>query len=225
MVTGASGALGGAVTTHLLEQGAICHLPVRGRSDPSALGDANRERVAVTNGVDLTDEDAVRDFYASIGELWASVHCAGGFAMAPLAETSLGDLSAMLRINLHTAFLCCREATRVMRAGGGPGRIVNVAARPALEPRSGAGMTAYTASKAALSGLTVALAEELAPEGIWVNAVAPSILDTPENRQAMPAADASRWPTVDEVARVIVFLASPANGCTRGAVVPVYGRS
>lgn len=225
VVTGASGALGGAVTALLLEQGATCHLPVRRTIEPSGFGAANRGRVSVTSGVDLTDEGAVRHFYSSLRDLWASVHCAGGFAMGPLAETSLGDLSGMLAINLHSAFLCCREAARVIRAGGGHGRIVNVAARPALEPRTGAGMTAYTASKAALAGLTVAFAEELAGEGIWVNAVAPSILDTRANRKAMPDADASRWPTVEDVARVIVFLASPANGCARGAIVPVYGRS
>jgi NAD(P)-dependent dehydrogenase (short-subunit alcohol dehydrogenase family) len=109
-----------------------------------------------------------------------------------------------------------------MAAGGG--RIVNVAARPALEWRSGAGMIAYTASKAAVAALTVALAEEVAKRGILVNAVAPSILDTPANRQAMPKADHAAWPKVEEVAATILFLASSDNQVTRGAVVPVYGR-
>jgi NAD(P)-dependent dehydrogenase (short-subunit alcohol dehydrogenase family) len=95
-----------------------------------------------------------------------------------------------------------------MRGTGGGGRIVNVAARPALEPRAGAGMLAYTASKAAVAALTQALAEELASEGIWVNAVAPSILDTTENRAAMPGADHASWPAVEEVAATIVHLAS-----------------
>lgn len=84
-------------------------------------------------------------------------------------------------------------------------------------------MAAYTASKAAVAALTQALSEELAPEGIWVNAVAPSILDTPANRTAMPGADHERWPRVEEVASTILHLASPANGSVRGAVVPVYG--
>ena len=97
--------------------------------------------------------------------------------------------------------------------------------RPALEPRQGAGMIAYTASKAAVAALTQALAEELKDEGIWVNAVAPSILDTPANRAAMPAADVDAWPKVAEVAAVIAFLASPQNRSARGAVVPVYGRN
>jgi NAD(P)-dependent dehydrogenase (short-subunit alcohol dehydrogenase family) len=107
----------------------------------------------------------------------------------------------------------------------GGGRIVNVAARPALEPRTGAGMTAYAASKSAVAALTAALAEEVVKDGILVNAVAPSTMDTPANRKAMPKADFAAWPKVDEVAATICFLASPQNMVTRGGVVPVYGRS
>ena len=102
---------------------------------------------------------------------------------------------------------------------------MNVAARPAVEPRQGAGMIAYTASKAAVAASTEALAEEVAAEGIWVNAVAPSIMDTPQNRVAMPDADFSRWPSVDDVATAIVFLASPSNRTARGSIVKVYGKS
>jgi NAD(P)-dependent dehydrogenase (short-subunit alcohol dehydrogenase family) len=109
-----------------------------------------------------------------------------------------------------------------MAAGG---RIVSVAARAALEWRSGAGMVAYTASKAAVAALTAALAEEVAKDGILVNAVAPSIMDTPANRKSMPKANYDLWPKVEEVAATIMFLASPENRVTRGAVVPVYGRS
>ena len=112
----------------------------------------------------------------------------------------------------------------ITRTGAG-GRIVNVAARPGLEWRTGAGMAAYTASKAAVAALTVALAEEVAKAGILVNAVAPSIMDTAANRQDMPNADHALWPKVEEVAATICFLASPENRVTRGAVVPVYGRS
>ncbi len=126
--------------------------------------------------------------------------------------------------NLVSAYLCSRAAVSAFRQAGG-GRIVNVAARPALEPRQGANMTAYTATKAGLAGFTQALAEEVAKDGILVNAVAPSIMDTPANRTAMPKADFAAWPKVEEVAATIVFLASPENAVTRGAIVPVYGRS
>jgi len=136
----------------------------------------------------------------------------------------------MMAINAETAFVCCREAVTAFRRNGGAtaeglGRIVNVVAAVALEPRRGAGKVAYTASKAALAAFTVALAEEVAGEGIWVNAVAPSILDTPANRAASPDADPSPWAKVEDVAATIAHLASPLNGAARGAVVPVYGRS
>ena len=107
----------------------------------------------------------------------------------------------------------------------GGGRIVNIAARPALEPRTGAGMTAYTIAKSGVAALTVALAEEVARDGVLVNAVAPSIMDTPANRKAMPKADFALWPKVEEVAATILFLSSPDNTVTRGAIVTVYGRS
>jgi NAD(P)-dependent dehydrogenase (short-subunit alcohol dehydrogenase family) len=110
-----------------------------------------------------------------------------------------------------------------MRGRGG--RIVNVSAQAGIEPRRGHGMIAYTASKAAVAALTLALAEEVASEGIWVNAVVPSIMDTQANRKAMPKADFALWPNLDDVARTVAFLASPQNAVTRAALVPVYGRS
>jgi len=145
--------------------------------------------------------------------------------MAPVGETPKAALMKQVDMNLVTAFLCCRAAVNAMTATGAGGRIVNVAARPALEWRTGAGMVAYAASKAAVAALTVALAEEVVQAGILVNAVAPSIMDTPANRVAMPKADYAAWPKVEEVAATILFLAAPENKVTRGGVVPVYGRS
>ena len=100
---------------------------------------------------------------------------------------------------------------------------MNVAAKPVLVPTGG--LSAYAASKAAVASLTLSLSEELAAESIWVNAVIPSLMDTPANRQAMPKADFDKWPKVQEVAATIAFLASPQNSTSRGALVPVYGRS
>ena len=105
---------------------------------------------------------------------------------------------AQLDSNLVSCFLCCRAAIKAMAGNGG--RIVNVAARPALEPRSGAGMTAYTIAKSGVAALTMAFGEEVAKQGILVNAVAPSIMDTPANRAAMPKADFDTWPKVETVA-------------------------
>jgi NAD(P)-dependent dehydrogenase (short-subunit alcohol dehydrogenase family) len=109
-----------------------------------------------------------------------------------------------------------------MRAGQG-GRIVNVAARPAVQPTGG--MIAYTTAKAAVASLTQCLAEEVKQDGICVNAILPSVLDTPANRQGMPDADFDSWPKLDEVARAILSLASPENRVTSGALVPVFGRA
>jgi NAD(P)-dependent dehydrogenase (short-subunit alcohol dehydrogenase family) len=130
-----------------------------------------------------------------------------------------------IEMNFVTAFLCCRAAVNAMMRTAAGGRIVNVATRNALEWRTGSGTVAYTASKAAVAALTVALAEEVVKEGILVNAVAPSTMDTAANRQAMPKADHAAWPKVEEVAATILFLASPENRVTRGGVVPVYGKA
>jgi NAD(P)-dependent dehydrogenase (short-subunit alcohol dehydrogenase family) len=175
----------------------------------------------------LADEGAVARFYQAITPLWASIHLAGGFAAGPLREATVATLRQQIDMNFLTCLLCCRAAVDAMARGtaAAGGRVVNVAARPALEWRSGAGMVAYTASKAAVAALTAALAEEVVKDGILVNAVAPSIMDTPANRRAMPKADYSLWPKVEEVAATILFLASPDNRVTRGAIAPVYGKS
>ena len=226
VVTGGTGVLGTAVVGELLAAGAECHVPNLVAAELDGFPYSGEPRVRLTCDVDLADEGAVGSFYAGLPALWASVHVAGGFAMAPLAETDATAFRAQMDLNALSCLLCCRAAVANMRnAGSEGGRIVNVAARPALEPRQGAGMLAYTASKAAVAALSQALAEELKDEAIWVNAIAPSILDTPTNRAAMPKADFSAWPKVEEVAAVIAFLASPENRSARGSVVPVYGRS
>jgi NAD(P)-dependent dehydrogenase (short-subunit alcohol dehydrogenase family) len=183
-------------------------------------GDAQVKLVAVS---DLSDEAQVAKVYSGV-KLWASIHIAGGFAAGKVAETDKAALMAQIDSNLVSCFLCCRAAVNAMLTSGG-GRIVNVAARPALEWRSGAGISAYTVAKTGVAALTVTLAEEVAKDGILVNAVAPSIMDTAANRKAMPKADFSAWPKVEEVAATIAFLASLENHVTRGAIVSVYGKS
>ena len=143
--------------------------------------------------------------------------------MAPFHETSFAEYEKLLSMNATSVFLSCREAVRRLRALGAGGRIVNVAAKPALVPTGG--IVTYAATKAFVAGLTTSLAEEAKADGIWVNAVVPSTMDTPANRAAMPSADFAAWPKVEEVAETILFLASPENASTRGALVPVYGRS
>jgi NAD(P)-dependent dehydrogenase (short-subunit alcohol dehydrogenase family) len=223
VVTGGAGALGAAVTAALVQAGAHVHIPVFEAEGKVSLTLGDHERVSLRYGVDLADERAASAYFAAIPRPWATLNLAGGFAMAPLVETSLTEFEHMWRINVVTCFLASRESVRRMRESGEGGRIVNVTARPALVPT--AGMIAYAAAKGAIAAMTQALAEELAGEQIWVNAIAPSIIDTPSNRAAMPSADHQLWPSTEAIAATILSLASPNNRCARGAVVPVYGQS
>jgi len=222
VVTGGAGALGTAVVAALVEAGAVCHVPCFDDAEAQRFRLRDHKGVRLMVAGSLADEAAVGRLYQGVASLWASIHIAGGFAAAPLSETTVATLRQQLDMNFMSCALCCRAAVTAMSDGG---RIVNVAARPALEWRMGAGMVAYTAGKAAVAALTAALAEEVAKDGILVNAVAPSIMDTQANRAAMPKADYALWPKVEEVAATIVFLASPDNRVTRGAIVPVYGKS
>ena len=217
VVTGGAGSLGKAVVKAFVGAGAVCHVPLR--SEPR---EPLPEGAVAAAGVDLTDEAAVSRFYEDLPPLWASVHVAGGFLGGAFTETSRKDLDAQLGVNLVTAFLCCREAVKRLRLAGG-GRIVNVGSRASEAPSGGT--AAYTVSKAGVAALTRALAEEVRKDGILVNAVLPSTIDTPANRAAMPKAVQDRWAEPDDIARAILWLASPENVLTSGALVPVYGNA
>ena len=219
LVTGGTGALGVAVCRRLLSEGIDLHVSWQNPAEREAFPLADQ---CTLHEVDLTDEAAVVELYRRLGSLWASIHVAGGFSMAPVESTSLEAFEASFRLNAVSAFLCCREAVRTLRRDAGGGRLVNVGARPAVEPAGG--MIAYTTSKAAVTSMTRCLAQELLEESILVNAVLPSIMDTPANRAAMPDADFDAWPSVEAVAETIAWLASPENTLTTGALVPVYGR-
>ena len=186
IVTGGTGALGAAVVGALVDAGAMCHVPYIHDQEAARFALRDHAQVKLVGGANLTDEGAVGKLYDAVPKLWASIHLAGGFAMKPAAETTKANLMQQVEMNFVTAFLCCRAAVNAMARTKNGGRIVNVAARPALEPRLGAGMTAYAASKAAVAAFSVALAEEVAKHGILVNAIVPSIMDTPANRAGMP---------------------------------------
>jgi NAD(P)-dependent dehydrogenase (short-subunit alcohol dehydrogenase family) len=228
VVTGGAGALGSAVVASLSEAGALCHVACFDEAEAARFRPRAPKGVSITVTGSLAEEAAVARLYQGVVPLWASIHIAGGFAGGALRETGVDVIRRQIDMNLLSCMLCCRAAVNAMTGQattGNGGRIVNIAARAALEWRSGAGMVAYTASKAAVAALTAALAEEVAKDGILVNAVAPSIMDTQANRQSMPKADYALWPKVEEVAATIAFLASPENRVTRGAIVPVYGKS
>jgi len=219
IVTGGTGALGRAVVAALLAAGARCRVPYI--VDAEAAAFPYKDAVTLVDKCDLTNEADVARLYDGAADLWASIHIAGGFAMGNVADTDKAGMMHMLNMNFVSCYLCCRAAVRAFGPGGG--RIVNIAARPALEPRLGAGMAPYAASKAAVAAFTQSLAAEVAARNILVNAVAPSIIDTPANRAAMPKADHGVWPKPEDIATTIVFLASPENTVTTGGIVPVSG--
>jgi NAD(P)-dependent dehydrogenase (short-subunit alcohol dehydrogenase family) len=220
LITGGTGALGSAVARACLDAGATVHLTWLHEKE---LAHFDLKDKVQLHQVDCQNESAVVDLYAKVPALWASLHIIGGFTMAPLEKTSADDFRSMWEINTLTCFLCCREAVKSFRQGGQGGRIVNVAARPAVVPTGG--MIAYSTSKAAVASITQSLAEEVKSDNILINAILPSVMDTPANRKAMPSADFSKWPKVEEVAQAMLFLASPTNALTSGALIPVYGKS
>jgi NAD(P)-dependent dehydrogenase (short-subunit alcohol dehydrogenase family) len=222
VVTGGTGALGAAIVDLIVSRGGRCIIPSRKPS--AALPVGGNGTVEIVTGINLEDEAAVARFYESLPLIWASIHVAGGYAGGPLESQTKADFYRMMETNAASALLCCREAVKKMRAAGAGGRIVNVASRSALVPM--ANMTSYAMSKAAVAALTQCLAEEVIPDGILVNAVAPAVMDTLANRAAFgPGKDFSKWPSVADVAQTVVYLAGPDNRCIRGAVVPVYGKT
>ena len=223
VITGATGALGRAVAHALVDAGAHCHVPAIEPSVPPDIFPAGK--VSVVTGIDLSDEAAVSGFYASLPPLHAVVNIAGGFAWAPIADSPLKVLQQQLSMNVVSCALSCREAVGNFRKRGQGGQIVNISARPALNPRHGAGMTAYTASKAAVAAFTVALAEELKGENISVIALAPSTIDTPTNRADMPKANHASWVKPIAIAELIVAQLGLSDPINSGALIPVYGKA
>ena len=228
MITGAAGSLGKAVAAGFAAGGARLALADVSEAvlQQAYPGTADTRLLLPANLLDSASaQNAVNAAMQKFGRLDALCNIAGGFAMAPMDRTESASFAEMMETNVRTAFLCCRAALRAMLSSRVAGRIVNVAARAGLDPRRGAGMVAYTASKAAVAAMTVALAEEAKAKGILVNAIAPSTLDTATNRADMPDADFTKWVSLDAAADSIVYLASPANQAISGALVPVYGRA
>ncbi|WEK02244.1 MAG: SDR family NAD(P)-dependent oxidoreductase [Candidatus Sphingomonas phytovorans] len=213
LVTGAAGALGRAVVARLVRDGhAVTAIDVA-----EAPPESGEERYI--GGIDLTDGDAVQRALSGLA-LQGLVNIAGGFTWEALGDGDPRNWDRMFRINLLTAVTCCHAALPSLRACRGA--IVNVGAAASL--RAGAGMGAYAASKSGIARLTESLAEEEKDSGVRVNAVLPSIIDTPANRTDMPDADHDRWVAPDALAGVIAFLLSADARAVTGALLPVTGR-
>ena len=229
MVTGASGNLGSAVTRAFVDAGANLALIDR---QPERLAErfpeleSESERF-LTENADLTSEAAVTAVVEKIiekfGRIDVLVHTVGGFFSGPpLHETPLDKLEFMLTINAKTTFITNQAVLKKM-VPQGSGKIINIAARPAFQGNKN--MSAYSAAKAAVLRLTESAAAEVKSAGINVNAIIPGTIDTPQNREAMPNANADNWVQPESLADVILFLASPAARDIHGAAIPVFGKS
>lgn len=244
VVTGGTGGLGRWVVRRFAANGNRVHVPARsgpGGLDPSrALPDDRedaggadrpvagsetsdpRERITL-HDCDVTEPGAVESFFGDVvaveGRVDVLVNGVGGFAMAPVLETDPEIWRKMMELNATSVFLCSRSAGISMREAGW-GRIVNVASMPALE-RGSPGMAAYGAAKTALVHFTRSLSEELLEDGVTVNAVVPTVIDTPANRDAMPDASRESWLQPRQIADVVAFLASDAAEIVTGAAIPL----
>jgi len=214
IVTGAFGALGSSVADMLAERGA--KLARVDRADnPGGPGWR-------LGGIDLADEDsckrAFRKAVEDCGPVYGLVNIAGAFEMASLAEGGIDPWDRMYRTNLRTVLSASSAALPYFK---GAGRIVNIGAAAAA--KASASMGAYAASKSGVARLTESLAEELRGSGITVNAILPTIIDTPANRAAMPQSEFAKWATPAGIARVIAFLLSDEASEVTGALIPVSG--
>jgi NAD(P)-dependent dehydrogenase (short-subunit alcohol dehydrogenase family) len=222
IVTGGLGALGKAVAQRFAQE--HWHVAVLDRVHADALGAGTP---LLLGDIDLTDgpaaEGAMRKVTERFGRIDCLVNVAGGFRWELFDGGDLATFDRMFALNLRTAVAATRAALPYLKASG-TGRIVNVGAGSAAA-RAGAGVAAYTASKAAVHKFTESLADELKDAGVTVNAVLPGIIDTPQNRADMPNADTSRWVQPVDIAEVVLFLASPQARSVTGALIPVTGKS
>jgi NAD(P)-dependent dehydrogenase (short-subunit alcohol dehydrogenase family) len=225
VVTGGTGALGQAVTLRLLADGAVVAVPYVVMRERDQL----RERVApgdhdrlVTEPVDVTDLAAMTTFAAQVvaarGTIDVLVAGVGGFAGGALVETDEATWKRMLDLNLTSAFAAARAVVPHMLATGG-GRVVVVTSRAVVPPA--AGFIAYTVAKAGAIALVQALAEEMRPHRVTVNAVLPSTMDTPANRAAMPDSDRRGWVPVEAVADAIAILVRPQSAHITGTLLAI----
>ena len=232
VITGASGNLGSAVARAFVDRGANVVLVDRSREHMEHAGftDDARHLISVTDLLDQTQVNAmVQAAVAKFGGIHVLCNIAGGFRMGEAVhETSDGNWDFLFDINARTLLHASRAVVPQMlkqpsSASGSRGKIINIGAFGAQ--KGGAQMGAYAASKASVMRLTESMAAELREQGINVNAVLPTIIDTPQNRKDMPDADPAKWVAPQALADVVMFLASDAARAVHGALVPVTGLS
>ena len=219
LVAGGTGFLGTAVVRELIGAGHDVAATWVVEEERSRLASEPVELIEA----DLFDADAAAAAVDAAQDLEAVVNLVGGFADGPrIHETDPAEFARLMQLNLTPAFLLARAAMpRLMERGGGA--YVCVSARTALRPYPGGG--AYSVAKASVLALVNALDVEYRKEGVRCNAILPSVIDTPANRESQPDADHSKWVKPEEIANVVCFLVSEKSAVTSGAAVPVYGRA
>jgi len=223
LITGGTGPLGKAVTRRFVEDGHRVAVTLRVAEEPGALKDLT-DRLTLVQA-DVTDEGSVQAAVESasktLGPIEVLLHLVGGWKGGePVQEHSIETWDRMLLINLRSAFLCCRAVLPAMQRGGW-GRIVLVSARAARSGRSG--QAGYAVAKAGVTVLAETIAEENRGANVTANVVAPSIIDTPANRDSFKGASPDIWVPPSDLAASVAFLASEEAGQLRGAWLPVFG--
>lgn len=225
VVTGGFGALGRVVAEEASKRGASVAILDHAASHPDGAAERLGPNPLMIGGIDLSSSEAAVKAMAAVkakfGRLDALLNIAGGFQWETVADGNDDSWDRMYALNLKTALNACRAALPYLLESGA-GRIVNVGAQSALHAASGMGP--YAASKSGVHRLTESLANELKLKGVTVNAVLPSIIDTPANRRDMPKAEFDRWVAPAELAAVMLFLASDEARAVTGALIPVLGR-
>ena len=229
LITGGTGVLGSAVTKAYLAQGdtvAVTYLFEEEVENFKTLNPELSEEVTFlfANVTEETDvQKTIQAFISKLGQLDVLVNIVGGFVGGiPTADLEESRWDFMMNLNLKSVFLCCKAVVPQMTERG-YGKIINVSARAGLQGE--AGLSAYCVSKGGVRTLTESLAAEVMDSGVNVNAIMPSIMDTPANREAMPDEDHDRWVAPADVAKVICFLTSEEATIINGAAIPVYGRA
>jgi NAD(P)-dependent dehydrogenase (short-subunit alcohol dehydrogenase family) len=226
MVTGATGALGSSVVERFLAAGhRVVGVDLDLDGGDELVADSERERLHWIE-IDLSDADAVRRGVAHItdalGGIDVAVNCAGGFRWSLIGEASDEDIDFLIDANLRSALHVVREVLPAMKDSGF-GRVVLISSKSTLGAGKGEGP--YAATKAALNALTQAVAAEVRHIDVTINAVLPSVIDTPANRREMPEADFDRWVKREQLAEIIFSLADTFGEPINGALIPVTGRT
>jgi NAD(P)-dependent dehydrogenase (short-subunit alcohol dehydrogenase family) len=231
LVTGGTGSIGSAVAERFLEDGYAVAVTYRNPSEWERLRSAHAPETEAGRlagfRADVADHDSMRaavdSAAARLGGLRLLAHVAGGYdGGTPVERASEASVRGMIELNLLSAFWAAKHAIPHLKASGS-GRLMFVSSRGAVQTQAGA--ASYAASKLGLHALVQTLAQELRADGITANAVLPSLVDTPQNRAAMPKGDFASWVRPEAIAALLSFLGSDASAAVTGALIPIYGKA